>query len=165
MAAKATLEIGQELVAPYKGETFTAKVEDREGKTVVVMIHGNDYAPKGMVFTSLSAAGQALTQKKACQGPRFWHLGQAEDRGSNAAELISKAVEAGAPARKPAEAKAKKLDGFKNISRTPNQKGVGEGQTRWFCSSCMRSFVSEEPSPQSCPEGHAAIITDLTSVS
>ena len=162
MAAKATVEIGQWLVAPYKGETYKARVEEVDGKARVVIMKGNDFAPEGATFTSLSAAGQALTQKKACQGPRFWHL---TDRGSNAAELVEDATKAGAPARKPAEPKAKRPDGFKNISRTPNQKGVGEGETRWFCSSCMRSFVSHEPSPQSCPEGHAAIITDLVSVS
>lgn len=162
MAAKAQLEIGQELVAPYKGETYNARVEEVDGKAQVVITKGNAHARQGMIFTSLSAAGQALTQKKACQGPRFWHL---NDRGSNGAALVEKATKVGAPARKPAEPKAKKPDGFKNISRTPNQKGVEEGQTRWFCSSCMRSFVSEEASPQSCPEGHAALITDLTSVS
>jgi len=159
MAAKAQLEIGQELVAPYKGETYKAKVEDRDGKTVVVIVQGNEHARHGVVFTSLSAAGQALTQKKACQGPRFWHL---SDRGSNGAELIREAVEIGVPARRPA---TEKPAGFKNISRTPNQKGVLEGQTRWFCSSCMHSFVTREPSPASCPEGHAAIISDLESVS
>lgn len=162
MAAKAQLEIGQELVAPYKGETYKAKVEEVDGKAQVVITTGNAYARQGTIFTSLSAAGQALTQKKACQGPRFWRL---SDRGSNGAELVKKATKAGAPARKPAEPKTEKPAGFKNISRTPNQKGVEEGQTRWFCSSCMHSFVSGETSPQNCPEGHAAVISDLEAVS
>lgn len=152
MAAKATLEIGQELVAPYKGETFEAKVEQHEGKAVVVITHGNEYAPQGMVFTSLSAAGQALTQKKACQGPRFW---RSKDRGSNAAAQ---------PANEPVGEKPKRAAGFKNIRKTPNQLAVAAGQTRFFCSACMKSFVSEAKSPDQCPEGHAAIMLDLEAV-
>jgi hypothetical protein len=42
------------------------------------------------------------------------------------------------------------------IKKLPNQKGVAEGSTKFWCSACMKAFVATGNSvPASCPEGHA----------
>ncbi len=47
-------------------------------------------------------------------------------------------------------AKSKRL-----VYRVPNQKGIGEGQSRWFCRPCMKGFVIQgSGQPEICPEGH-----------
>jgi len=87
----------------------------------------------------------------AANGWRFWSL------------------EGEAPATEPAaeKPKVKKANGngakSKLISRTPNQKGVPEGQVRWFCNGCMASFLVEgEAEPEACPQGHRADDPELT---
>ena len=41
------------------------------------------------------------------------------------------------------------------VYRVPNQKGIAEGQSRWFCQACMKGFVIEgSGQPEVCPEGH-----------
>ena len=41
------------------------------------------------------------------------------------------------------------------IRKTPNQKGVADGSTRWHCSTCKKSFVvPADETPVTCPEGH-----------
>lgn len=46
------------------------------------------------------------------------------------------------------------------IERSKSQRGVSEGQARYFCSGCMKSFVADDAGegklPEQCPEGHAA---------
>ena len=46
--------------------------------------------------------------------------------------------------------KARKL-----IYKAPNQQGIAQGKTRWFCVACMKGFIADgtEP-PAACPEGH-----------
>jgi len=73
----------------------------------------------GRRFKSPSSAASAVMGGKVANGWRFW------------------ALEGEAPAAEPAaeKPKAKQANGKngKLISRTPNQKGLAEGQTRWFC--------------------------------
>ena len=41
--------------------------------------------------------------------------------------------------------------------RTPNQKGVPEGQTRWYCRECSKGFLAPVgTTPEACPQGHRA---------
>ena len=50
---------------------------------------------------------------------------------------------------------------FKNLRLTPNQRGVPEGQARWYCSSCQKGFyIATGEIPEACPEGHAAEVED-----
>ena len=56
---------------------------------------------------------------KVANGWRFWSLDGEAPAAEPAAEK---------PKAKQANGKNGKL-----ISRTPNQKGLAEGQTRWFC--------------------------------
>ena len=52
---------------------------------------------------------------------------------------------------------AKTTRGKRLIVRVPNQKGVREGQVRWFCTICRKGFLAEAgASPEVCPEGHQA---------
>ena len=79
----------------------------------------------------------------AANGWRFWGLeGEAPQAESAAAP--------DAPT-KTKGAKSRKL-----IYRNPNQQGVAEGKTRWFCSACMKGFVQDgDAQPEVCPEGHS----------
>ena len=58
-------------------------------------------------------------------------------------------------------AKAKK-GGFKLFKRLPGT-GLEEGQQRWWCQACQKSFVTTETDPQVCPEGHRVDDPELTS--
>ena len=50
----------------------------------------------------------------------------------------------------PQAAKPKRL-----AYRVTNQKGIAEGQSRWFCRACMKGFVaSGGGQPEACPAGH-----------
>ena len=72
-------------------------------------------------------------------GWRFWSVQGAEPQGKEGCE-------------KP-ETQASKLKRL--VYRVPNQKGIAEGQSRWFCRACMKGFVaSGGGQPGVCPEGH-----------
>ena len=130
------LEAGTRLSARYKKETYLAEVvKTPEGLRFRV--------EDGREFKSPSSAGKAVMNGIACNGWRFWSVAGEE------------------PHREPAEPRrtaAPSGNGkeHKLISRVPNQKGVPEGQTRYFCSACMKSFVAEGGgTPEGCPEGHS----------
>ena len=43
------------------------------------------------------------------------------------------------------------------IYKAPNQQGVAQGKTRFFCTACMKGFVQDgDTVPEVCPEGHRA---------
>ena len=45
----------------------------------------------------------------------------------------------------------------KRIFRVPNQRGVAQEETRYYCHTCGESIAtSSEETPQVCPEGHPA---------
>ena len=125
------LEPGTKLAARYKGETHTAEVVQTED--------GIRYrTADGELFKSPSKAGSHVMKGVACNGWRFWSLAE---------ELPEKK-------ERTQETKAKGKQ-VKLIRRVPNQKGVDEGQMKWFCSSCMKSFVTDTTDePETCPEGH-----------
>ena len=88
----------------------------------------------------------------ACNGWRFW------------------SIEGEEPVTPPKEQEAKEASPakrvFKNLKRTPNQKGVEEGQERWFCSACQKGFtVPAKTTPEACPEGHPAEVEDELAIS
>ena len=132
------LEAGTRLAARYKGETHTVLVLlDDEGKPGYEL-------DGGTIYRSLSSAGSAVMNGQACNGWRFWSL---ED------DLTEK------PAKEAKETKATKS--VKLIRKLPNQKGVDEGQTRYFCSGCMASFVTDsKDEPETCPKGHPKVGTE-----
>jgi len=137
-----TLEAGTRLVGRYKGVTRSLEVIEGEGSLRFRLDDGQE-------FRSLSAAGSAVMGGVACNGWRFW-----TPEGS-LPEKAAKETKPKANGRAPSAATAR------NIKRVPNQKGVAEGQTKWFCSACMQSFVGEGVSlPVACPQGHAAEAED-----
>ena len=77
---------------------------------------------------------------KAVNGWRFWSV-----QGTK-----PQAKEGGREKPETQAAKPKRL-----VYRVPNQKGIAEGQSRWFCRACMKAFVIEwSGQPEVCPEGH-----------
>jgi hypothetical protein len=136
MLENRNLEAGTRLVARYKGQTHTAEVVQTEDGLRYRLEDGRE-------FKSPSAAGSAVMGGIACNGWRFWSLeGQLPERKE----------------RKAKEPKAKgegKRSKFRTIKKMPNQKGLEEGQVRYWCSACQKSFVVDDgQEPEACPEGH-----------
>jgi len=125
------LEAGTRLVARYKGQTYSAKVVQTEDGLRYRLEDGRE-------FKSPSAAGSAVMGGVACNGWRFWSL-----EGQEPAPEERK------------EPKAKGKGRFRTIKKLPNQQGLEEGQVRYWCSACQKSFiVQDEQEPEACPEGH-----------
>ena len=130
------LEAGTKLAARYKGREHSVLVLiDDAGKPGYELDNVT-------IYQSLSAAGSAVMGGQACNGWRFWSL--ADDLPA---------------AKATPEKKGKKP--VKLIRRVPNQKGVDDGQVKWFCSSCMKSFLTEATDePDTCPQGHPKLADD-----
>ena len=132
------LVAGTKLVGRYKGEQHSVLVVG-DAET------GFGYElDNGTIYKSLSAAGSAVMKGTSCNGWRFWSV-------------------EGAELEKPQqEPKKSALTGkMRQLRRVPNQKGVAEASTKWFCSGCMASFLADAASePQSCPQGHTRMATD-----
>ena len=95
----------------------------------------------GRKFKSASAAASAVMGGKAVNGWRFWSVQDAEPKGKEGGEKPETQA-----------AKSKRL-----VYRVPNQKGIAEGQSRWFCRACMKGFViGGDRQPEACPAGHRA---------
>lgn len=138
------LPAGTVLVARYKGETHKVLVLESE--------NGLGYElDGGTIFKSLSSAGSAVMKGTACNGWRFWSV---EGEEPEATERSPKAKRA-----KAENGTAKRI--FKNLRLTPNQRGVPEGQARWYCSACQKGFyLPTGETAEACPEGHAAEVED-----
>jgi hypothetical protein len=121
-------------VANYKKTRYLCTVEagEEDGSMVYVLEDGSRHK-------SPSAAGSKVMGGKAVNGWRFWSLDGEEK-----------------PAKEPSEKPARAKKARKAIYKTPNQQGVAEGKTKWFCTTCMKSFVKDgHDEPQTCPEGHS----------
>jgi rubrerythrin len=94
---------------------------------------------------------------KSCNGWAFWSLETpitppateaAQTEANTGVITTRKESELQEPASDPNLVK-------KSFARTPNQKGVPEGQTRWYCHDCGKSFVATgDEAPDTCPQGH-----------
>jgi len=136
---------GTKLIGRYHKQTYSCEVvEDAEGK---LRYHLED----GREFKSPSAAGMAITGH-SCDGWKFWSL-QAEGT-TPSAEPETKAQPAEqtpGPIQNAAKTDPKKTGVF----LVPNQKGVPEGQIRWFCRGCGKSFMASAVEiPGVCPAKH-----------
>ena len=104
-----------------------------EGEGILFVLEG------GRKFKSASSAASAVMGGKAVNGWRFWSVQGAEPKTKEGREKPETQA-----------AKPKRL-----VYRVPNQKGIAEGQSRWFCRACMKGFVIEgDGQPEACPEGH-----------
>ena len=130
------LTVGTRLVASYRKQAHVCMVEkEEEGEGNVFVLED------GRKFKSLSSAASAVMGGKAANGWRFWSVQGREPKAREGGE-------------KP-EAQASKSKRL--VYRVPNQKGIAEGQSRWFCRACMKGFVVEGcGQPEACPEGHGS---------
>ena len=131
------LTVGTRLVASYRKQAHACMVEKRdEGGGVLFVLDD------GRKFKSASSAASAVMGGKAVNGWRFWSV-----QGTKA-----QSKEGGREKPETQASKSKRL-----VYRVPNQKGIAEGQSRWFCRACMKGFVIEGGGqPEVCPEGHRA---------
>jgi hypothetical protein len=149
------LVAGTELTVTYK------KVEHR--CEVVSTEDGPAFRLKdGQTFKSPSSAGKAITGRVSCDGWKFWSLASGEQpAAATTAETAStEPAEAKTLKAKPAsKAAAPKM--VKLIKKMPNQKGVAEGSTKFWCSACMKAFVAETTLvPEACPAGPSREMAD-----
>jgi len=140
---------GTRLMGTHKKTTYLCEVvQTPEGETRFQL-------EDGQRFTSPSSAGKAVMNGVSCNGWRFWSLA-GEDRATTVhvlpAERLAKVTTATRKARQ--------------IKKLPNQKGVPEGETRWFCSACMKGFLLPAgQNPAACPDGHPWNVEDALAAS
>ena len=104
----------------------------------------------GTTFSSPSSAGKAVTGRVSCDGWKFWTVLD----GSAPAETTAESATS-EPTKAKKEPKASGPKMVRNIRKMPNQKGVAEGSTKWWCSAGMKAFITESAElPQVCPDGH-----------
>jgi len=144
---------GTKLTGRYHKQSHSCDVvENAEGKLMYRLQDGRE-------FKSPSAAGKAITGH-ACDGWVFWSVQTEENAAAPvakkqgaapAAEVEQKAEPATEPAQSADKASSKKTGVF----LVPNQKGVPEGQIRWFCRDCGKSFITSAVEiPGICPAKH-----------
>jgi rubrerythrin len=137
-----TLAPGTVLVATYKKIPHRCEVVATEA--------GLRYRYAGVDHKSPSTAASAVVQGNR-NGWTFWSV---EDGA--AAEPSNPVANTSKSARTATTPKA-----FKQIKRTPNQKGAPEGMTRWHCSACMAGFTAATgETPETCPQGHPREVED-----
>ena len=150
---------GTILTGTLKKTVYQAEVVERPD--------GIRYRVNGKDYKSPSAAGSAVMNGVACNGWRFWNVQGGETPLTDAERLaleVAKTVKQAKTAKTP-KAKAPASTKFKQVKRNPNQKGVAEGQVRWFCSACMKGFAAPEgETPDACPEGHPREVEDELAV-
>ena len=128
------LTVGTRLMASYRRQAVVCMVEKvEEGEGILFVLED------GRKFKSASSAASAVMGGKAVNGWRFWSVQGAEPR-----------VKEGGEKPETQASKSKRL-----VYRVPNQKGIAEGQSRWFCQACMKGFViGSDRQPETCPAGH-----------
>ena len=142
---------GTKLTGRYHKQSYSCEVvEDAEGKLKYRLQDGRE-------FKSPSAAGMAITGH-ACDGWVFWSVVTEENAPAPNAEKQEPAPAAETKQTVPTETapNANKIDSKKTgVFLVPNQKGVPEGQIRWFCRDCGKSFITSAVEiPGVCPAKH-----------
>jgi hypothetical protein len=151
------LAAGTKLTARYKKQPYTCEVVEGEGGKLRYRLED------GREFKSPSAAGMAITGH-ACDGWVFWSVEnveapmteapKAEEKQEPPAVEAAQVVGAEGQVQSPSRQAPK---GKKRIFKMPNQMGVPEGLTRWYCYDCGGGFnVPTGQKPERCPRGHAA---------
>ncbi len=145
------LRPGMRLVARYHKLPYTCEAVDAgEGKVHYRLADGQE-------FKSPSAAGMAVTGK-ACNGWAFWSVAT-ETPGPETVTIEIPAITPAPTAEEqpPAQTAAEPaLPVVYRIYKTPNQRGVPEGQRRWTCDGCGKAFIAGPEKPTACPQGHLA---------
>jgi rubrerythrin len=94
----------------------------------------------------------------ACDGWVFWSVQPEENAPAPNAENQEAAPAAETEHKEEPAADTPKGDTKKTgVFLVPNQKGVPEGQIRWFCRDCGKSFITSAVEiPGVCPAKHQA---------
>ena len=128
------LTVGARLVASYRKQAHVCMVEKAEEGDGILFVLEDDRK-----FKSPSSAASAVMGGKAVNGWRFWSVQGTEPKAIHGGEKPETQA-----------AKPKRL-----VYRVPNQKGIAEGQSRWFCRACLKGFViGGDRQPEACPAGH-----------
>ena len=150
---------GTKLTGRYHKQSYSCEVvENAEGKIRYRLQDGRE-------FKSPSAAGMAVTGH-ASDGWIFWSLVKTEDAPKPDAEnqaptlqttetiatVDAKQTTAPQPTAKDVTSAEKATSKKTGVFLVPNQKGVPEGQIRWFCRDCGKSFIASAVEvPGVCP--------------
>ena len=129
---------GMVLTGKYHKVEYNCEVVEKDGK-LAYRVMGEDYK-------SISAAGSSVTGHP-CNGWVFW----SEETGKIGS--VSQPVKT-----ETTETENKADDDVQDkksvCRRNPNQKGVPQGQVRWHCYACRKSFLLPSAQmPAGCP-GH-----------
>jgi hypothetical protein len=161
------LTVGTKLVGKYHKQQHTCQVIQGEGDKLRYKLED------GREFKSPSAAGMAITGH-ACDGWVFWGVTTATENqptetqaevDAYVRESASQTEAGSALAARPEDVPVTDIapvapeatTAKTSFRRTPNQRGVSEGQTRWFCAECGESFLAPYGEvPTACPQGHKA---------
>jgi len=145
---------GTKLTGRYHKQSYSCEVvESAEGKLMYRLQDGRE-------FKSPSAAGMDISGH-ACDGWVFWSVqteenapapdAEKKETTTAPAEGNNQTIEGVLPAQNAAKSDPKKTGVF----LVPNQKGVPEGQIRWFCRDCGKSFITSAVEiPGVCPTKH-----------
>jgi len=148
------LQPGTSLVGRYHKQPYVCEVLEGDGGKLRYRLED------GREFKSPSAAGTAITGH-ACDGWVFWSVetakiasvsqpGQTEAGKDAPMETVT--TETGSEGA--SEDVQADVDKKSVCRRTPNQKGVPQGQVRWHCYACRKSFtLPSGQAPNGCP-GH-----------
>ena len=148
------LKPGTRLVGRYHKQPYVCEVLEGDGGKLSYRLED------GRELKSPSAAGMAVTGH-ACDGWVFWSVETAK------AASVPQMEHAEAEQEDPAETETTEtgskganeevqadVDKKSVCRRIPNQKGVLEGQVRWHCYACRKTFLFPAAQvPKSCP-GH-----------
>src|SRR5271157_565737 len=139
---------GTKLTGWYHKQSYSCEVvENAEGKLGYRLEDDRE-------FKSPSAAGMAITGHQ-CDGWVFWSV-ITEETTTTAAETKTKEQPA-EQTLEPAQTAAKTDPKKTGVFLVPNQKGVPEGQIRWFCRECGKSFIASAVEiPGICQAKHQA---------
>jgi hypothetical protein len=138
---------GTKLTGRYHKQSYSCEVvENAEGKLRYRLEDGRE-------FKSPSAAGMAITGH-SCDGWKFWSLQTEENAPAAEPETKERPAE---PTPESAPTAAKTDSKKTGVFLVPNQKGVPEGQIRWFCRDCGKSFIASAVEvPGVCPNHQAS---------
>ena len=148
------LQPGTSLVGRYHKQPYVCEVLEGDGGKLRYRLED------GREFKSPSAAGTAITGH-ACDGWVFWSVetakiasvsqpGQTEAGKDAPMETVT--TETGSEGA--SEDVQADVDKKSVCRKVPNQKGVPQGQVRWHCYACRKSFtLPSGQAPNGCP-GH-----------
>ncbi|MDD4985633.1 MAG: DUF4357 domain-containing protein [Dehalococcoidales bacterium] len=130
---------GMVLTGKHHKVEYTCEVVENDGK-LVYRVMGEDYK-------SISAAGSSVTGHP-CNGWVFWSE-ETGKTGSVSQPVKTEITETDSKAGEDVQTDKKSV-----CRRNPNQKGVPQGQVRWHCYACRKSFLLPSTQvPDGCP-GH-----------